>query len=510
VQSFLPEIVQVSAVHREEPLEQQALDGFDHVIVLLPTGMADWPDFPHAGELRQLFDRLADTGDASVLSTVLANASRTSVSLGFCKIAGDTFTMRSAARRVAAPALHQRCARVAAIAPGFPPATAARALRCVVSALALGAAPMPTRKRDDDKSRPGEALREIVTWGACPLNHYRRELAEAQGNGLARWLAALPSNELTVAGYLDRIEVLAARAGWECTVLGEAELAREGAHAFLAVARGSRGHAESSPALVRLQYRPGRSLPVGRPDLCLVGKGICFDTGGVNVKPVQYMQGMNEDMQGSAVALGTLLAITQLALPFRVDVWLALAENAIGPAAYKPQDVITAANGTTIEIIHTDAEGRMVLADTLHLAARERPALMVDLATLTGACVNALTTSYSGVFTNRPELRDLLLDAGRMSGERVWPFPMDEDFDQALDSDIADIKQCAVEGRGDHILAARFLQRFVPEEIPWVHVDLAASRHKGGLADVPTDVTGFGVRFLMDLLVDQVLVESTA
>lgn len=144
----------------------------------------------------------------------------------------------------------------------------------------------------------------------------------------------------------------------------------------------------------------------------------------------------------------------------------------------------------------------MVLADTLALAAREKPALLLDFATLTGACVNALTERYSGAFTNRPGLHDDLQRVGRSSGERVWCFPMDEDFDTDLESPIADVLQCALEGKGDHILAARFLNRFVPESLPWVHLDLAASDRKGGLAHVPTEFTGFGVRYASRLLTD--------
>ena len=147
-----------------------------------------------------------------------------------------------------------------------------------------------------------------------------------------------------------------------------------------------------------------------------------------------------------------------------------------------------AANGTSIQVIHTDAEGRMVLADTLALASREKPDLIVDYATLTGACVTALTERYSGVFTNRAAANRDLMHVGARSGERVWPFPMDDDFDEMLKSDVADIKQCSAETEGDHILAARFLQRFVPSEIPWVHVDMSAGQHKGGLAHVPSEI----------------------
>jgi leucyl aminopeptidase len=187
-------------------------------------------------------------------------------------------------------------------------------------------------------------------------------------------------------------------------------------------------------------------------------------------------------------------------VPYSVDAWLAVTENRLSPTAYKSQDVVSAANGTSIQVIHTDAEGRMVLADTLALAARDEPKLMIDYATLTGSCVAALTQRYYGVFTNRARANQWLLEAGSTSGERVWPFPMDEDFDQMLRSDVADVKQCAVDGHGDHVLAARFLSRFVPKSIPWVHVDLSAGEHKGGLAHVPTDITGFGVRFTLELL----------
>jgi leucyl aminopeptidase len=165
-------------------------------------------------------------------------------------------------------------------------------------------------------------------------------------------------------------------------------------------------------------------------------------------------------------------------------------------------------NGVTIQVVHSDAEGRMVLADTLALASRAAPELLLDFATLTGACVNAITDRYSGAFTNRHGLEAVLQAAGRASGERVWCFPMDEDFDAELDSPVADVLQCAVESKGDHILAARFLARFVPGGLPWAHVDLAASERKGGLAHVPTEFTGFGVRFATQLLRDGSLLEQ--
>ena len=144
----------------------------------------------------------------------------------------------------------------------------------------------------------------------------------------------------------------------------------------------------------------------------------------------------------------------------------------------------------------------MVLADTLALAARDKPRLIIDYATLTGACVYALTERMSGVFSNREALLPVLGAAGTASGERVWGFPLPADFDSDIDSTIADVAQCAVDGKGDHILAARFLKRFVPDATPWVHVDLSSATRRGGLAHVPTEITGFGVRFTLSLLLD--------
>jgi leucyl aminopeptidase len=223
----------------------------------------------------------------------------------------------------------------------------------------------------------------------------------------------------------------------------------------------------------------------------------------VNLKTHRSMLDMHTDMSGSAVALATLIALAELRAPFAADAWLAITENRIGPHGYKPQDVIRAANGVTIQVIHSDAEGRMVLADTLALAGRTRPRFMIDFATLTGACVYALTERMSGVFTNREALVPKLIEAGRVSGERVWNFPFAEDYDADIESKVADVVQCAVEGKGDHIHATRFLARFVPQETPWAHVDLASATRAGGLAHVATEVTGFGVRFALELLLRQ-------
>jgi leucyl aminopeptidase len=326
-----------------------------------------------------------------------------------------------------------------------------------------------------------------------------RERALAEGNTLCRELTVLPPNLLNPASYRERIRTLAKDAGWQIEEYDIKRLKKLKAGAFLAVARGS-GHDDA--AIVRLRYTPNRSLSrkrgrVGEGDdsmqsIAVVGKGICFDTGGHNLKPARYMNNMHDDMNGSAVALGILSAVSRLKLPVNLDVWLAIAENHLSPQAYTQNEVVTAMNGTTIEIVHTDAEGRMVLADALTLAAQEKPAAIIDFATLTGSMAVALGERMSGVISNRDDLALKAVAAGAAVGERVVAFPMPDDYDEALDSTVADVKQCTLDGEADHILAARFLQRFVADT-PWLHVDLSASRCKGGLGAAGTDINGFGV-----------------
>ncbi len=209
-----------------------------------------------------------------------------------------------------------------------------------------------------------------------------RAEAEAKGNNLARWLTTQPPNFLDAVGYAGLARNMAKEHGWQFKRFGTKELEKLGCGAFLAVAQ---GNDNDSASIVRLRYRPGSKT--AKADLSLVGKGIIFDTGGTNLKPFEFMLDMHGDMQGSAVALGTFLAISTLELPIAVDCWLAITENRTGPNAYKSQDVITAANGKTIQTVHTDAEGRMALADALVLASREKPGMIFDYATLTGSCI---------------------------------------------------------------------------------------------------------------------------
>jgi leucyl aminopeptidase len=450
-------------------------------------------DLPFGALLSRLHGQAKALGPSAILGThVGPNATR--VALVPVNPAGSTFEFLTLAAR-AWKEIGASAPRTLLIAtPGLDSAVASRALEAMSAAALAGAAPLPNMKSKPSRPRPLETLTLLGEKAGIDI---ARLGAVDRGNHLARWLTTLPPNVLNSGSYKRALATLARRKGWSWTFLDRAKLRRAGAGAFLAVAR---ANAHADAGIVRLRYRSPRRRNVLR--IALVGKGICFDTGGINLKPHKSMYQMHEDMQGSAVAVGTLLALGELEAPFDIDCWLAITENEIGAQAYRPQEVVRAANGVTIQVVHSDAEGRMVLADTLALAAREKPALILDFATLTGACVTALTDRFSGIFTNRPQWHGVLETAGRDSGERVWPFPMEEDFDADLESPIADILQCAIDGKGDHILAARFLNRFVPADVPWIHLDLAASNRSGGLAHVPTDFTGFGVRYATQLLLN--------
>ena len=469
-----------------------ALARYECAIVFLPAepSPADWAAVPHGSLLRALYRRRERKPGDAVQLRVGARAE--TLVLAVC-LAGtaSTFERLDAAGKLARLALESQPQSLLLYAHGGDLDVMQAALNATVAALQAAAFRFATFKSEAKPHRP---LARIDVSGTGKLAALDLTLATSAGNNLARWLTALPPNTLDAAGYRRLLQELARRLGLEFKFYGETQLKRLGAGAFLAV---SQGNATRDAGIVHLAYRPGRT---SSPAVSLVGKGICFDTGGTNLKTHKGMLDMHMDMEGSAVAVGSLYALHSLRSPLAVDCWLAITENRTGPTAYKPQDVVRAHNGTTVQVIHTDAEGRMVLADTLSLAAGGRPRAIIDYATLTEACVYALTERYSGAFTNRPEARELIEAAGTSSGERVWCFPMDADFDTDLESAVADVLQCTTEGKGDHILAARFLNRFVPKNIAWLHLDLAAGARTGGLGHIGTEITGFGVRYTLDLL----------
>ena len=457
-----------------------ALRAHGHVLVLVPDATAVAADGEAQRALRALLKRRRFKPAELLKKPLAANlVSGTLVAWSMTEAKHSAFQAHASMRAALDLLFAENPQEIAiVIAPGpNSRQTAQTALYCAwVNGIVL-----PERKSKGGR----KALRAIHLYGVRDGAAFASLRAQAEGNVLCRELTALPPNELTPGAYRRRVRALAHAHRWKHEEFGFDRLRSLGAGAFCAVAQGS---AIRDAAIVHLRYSGARA----KRTVALVGKGICYDTGGHNLKPARYMFGMHEDMNGSAVALGILLAATRLKLAVNIDCWLAISRNDISPRAYHQNEVVRALNGTTIEVTHTDAEGRMVLADTLTLAARRKPDLMIDFATLTGSMHVALGNRYSGAFATSDVLAAQAVAAGRRCGERLCMFPLDDDYDDALDSKIADVRQCTLEGDADHILATRFLKRFTAGT-PWLHLDLSASSCKGGLGAVASDLTGFGV-----------------
>jgi leucyl aminopeptidase len=480
--------------------DTRVLAGIDQLLLVLPDKIAPsvWDSVPQGKQLKALVERRS-AGGVPAVSSRLDNKRQTAIQLGKLAVSRDAFDRLTFARKMTSAATREKAATIGIWVLGFDNNEQTLIVNDMLCAVLAAGFQLPEFKT---KSTPNR-IKSVRILGLNKKIDVSRSAAEAEGNNIARYLTSLPPNKLDAKEYVSILRKMAKNSGWQFKKYGLAELKKMGAGAFLAVAQ---GNADDSAAIIHLRYKPSKRNSA--PALSLVGKGIIFDTGGTNLKPFTSMLDMHIDMGGSAVAVGTLQALTELKVPYAVDCWLAITENRTGPTAYKPQDVVTAANGTTIQTIHTDAEGRMALADTLVFASRGKPRFMLDYATLTGACVTAITTRYSGVFTNHADLHPVLKRCGRDSGERVWPFPIGKEFLEELKSETADLMQCSPNGGGDHILAASFLNEFVDPKIPWVHVDLSACSRKGGLAHIPTEITGFGVRFSLNLILDKKVLDN--
>ena len=482
-----------------------------HLLVLLPKSKVLPKDIAHGDLLAAVLKRRDMKADELAKSPVAANAANgTLVAWAMVDLDKDTFAQQVQVRKGLQLLLEEQPKSIA-IAVNGDAAQRQRMAELAVYGAWVNGALLPVHKKKDER----KALQKIEVYGLdagansfaqgsksgrmnSPLQAASKKAfdalkAQAAGNLLCRELTVLPPNELTPGAYRQRVKKLATANGWKHEEFTMPKLRKMGAGAFVAVAQGSD---PEDAAIVHLSYQYPKATQI----IALVGKGICFDTGGHNLKPSRYMHNMHEDMNGSAVTLGILLAASQQKLAVNIDCWLALAQNHISPKAYKQNDIVKALNGTNIEVMHTDAEGRMVLADTLTLASRAKPKLIIDFATLTGSMATALGSRYSGVFGTTDELAQRAVSVSKQVGERLCAFPQDEDYEPALDSKVADIKQCTLDGEADHILATRFLKRFVEHDTPWLHVDLSASRCEGGLGIVAHDVNGFGVAWGLKML----------
>ena len=319
----------------------------------------------------------------------------------------------------------------------------------------------------------------------------RRGEIVGQAVNLARTLGNTPPAEKTPPALAERFRTELEGTGVEVAIWDESKIASERFGGLLGVAAGS----DIPPRFVVMEYRKGGE----KPTLALVGKGVTFDSGGLSLKPSASMEDMKNDMTGGAVVLATLQAVARLELPVNVVGYVAMTENMTGGRAMKLGDVLTIRNGKTVEVLNTDAEGRLILADTLSYAAESKPDRMLDLATLTGACLVALGNKMAGLFSNDNAFAAEVNDAARKAGERTWRLPLDADFYELIRSNIADLKN--VGGKwGGASSAAKFLEQFVAD-VPWVHLDIAGpswsdsegpSRDPGG--------TGCFVRTLVRLL----------
>jgi leucyl aminopeptidase len=373
-----------------------------------------------------------------------------------------------------------------------PPAEQAAAL---VEGTIIGAY-SPGRWKTSENGRP-KAIERIVFEREDVRVAAERAAVIADQANRARDLVNMPPNELYPATFADHAAALAAEhEHLTATALGPKEMEELGMGALLAVGRGSR----NEPRLIVLRYEPPQPA---RADvvLGLVGKAITFDAGGISIKPAGGMDAMKGDMAGGAGTLHGIGAVAALGLPVRAIAVIASAENLPGGDAFRPGDILTAANGKTIEIINTDAEGRLVLADALWYARREGATHVIDLATLTGAMVIALGDLYAGFFANDDDWRERIVAAGERSGDLTWPFPLHPRYRRYVDSAYADMKNGSTLREGSPALAAEFLQEFSGDG-PWAHVDMAGTgfidRSRGDYLRVPGG-TGYGVRLIAEL-----------
>jgi leucyl aminopeptidase len=316
-----------------------------------------------------------------------------------------------------------------------------------------------------------------------------RILAEAAN--FARDLGNEPPNVLTPTEMAERAQRMAKDVGLECEIYGPDWMREQGMGALLGVAQGS----AQEPRFIVLRHRGG---PANEPGLALVGKGITFDTGGISIKPGADMDEMKMDMCGGAAVIGAMMAIAQIRPAMNVTGIVPATENMPDGASYRPGDILRASNGKTIEILNTDAEGRLILADALSWAVKQGLAPLVDAATLTGAMVVALGHVRAGVFSNDEALQHSVLAASEAAGEKLWPMPMDEEYDALIRSEIADVKQVGGRAAGS-ISAAKVISNFVGAT-PWAHLDIAGVNSRGRRdAEGEKGATGFGVRTFVEL-----------
>ena len=342
---------------------------------------------------------------------------------------------------------------------------------------------------DAYRSEPGEAGPEALAVRTGEDLEPARIVAEAQN--AARDLANAPANEMTPTRLAARARELASELGLECEVLGREQIRYAGMGAFAAVAQGS----EEEPQLITLRYEPdGATGPV----LGFVGKAVTFDSGGISIKPAMKMSTMKSDMSGGAAVLESIGAIARLGLPARVLAVVGATENMISGRAVRPGDIVRARSGTTIEIVNTDAEGRLVLCDCLTHAREQGAERLVDVATLTGGIVIALGSTYAGLFSSDDAWAETVRAAGERAGERLWRMPLDEEYADIIRGTWADVVNANEDRKATSVTAAEFLHRF-EGDTPWAHLDIAGVGWDAGRPYAAKGGSGFATRTLVEI-----------
>ncbi|MFT5315123.1 MAG: leucyl aminopeptidase, partial [Candidatus Krumholzibacteriia bacterium] len=368
--------------------------------------------------------------------------------------------------------------------------------RCWAEGAEMAVSPIGILKTDKGKKTPSPTAWTLLA-DAGRAKALQRGLQEADayvaGCLFARDLVNLPPNILTPIELSKRAKKMAQSEGLSCTILNVPQMKKLNMGGILGVGQGSR----QEPRLISLRYKAPRAKGKKVPSFALVGKGITFDTGGISLKPGADMDLMKSDMGGSAAVLGAILTAARLKLPVDIHVVVPTAENMPDGLAIKPADVLTMANGKTVEVLNTDAEGRLVLADGLWYASRDKPDHIIDAATLTGACVIALGSHFAGVMGNSGVLMDALSQAGGETHERVWPLPLVDEFKDEVKGTWGDLKNLGNGREAGAQTAAAFLSFFVDEKSSWAHVDIAGPSYTtSGQVTCPKGGTGFGARLI--------------
>jgi leucyl aminopeptidase len=481
----------------------------DALVVAACTGPAGPQPAPGAkdvddalgGTLAATLAALGATGEAGEVTKIASGGRLTApliVAVGIGADSGDAPIEPEVLRRAAGAAVR------AVVSPGGNGQPGQRRIALALpardqveaEAVALGALLGSYTFRRYRSEPAAQATLTLLAGGSHAAEAARRAEVLATAVNLVRDLVNTGPSDLVPATFADRAGQIAAEAGMDIAVLDEEALAGGGYGGILGVGQGS----VHPPRLVRLEYAPPQASKV----LVLAGKGITFDSGGLSLKPAKAMETMKSDMGGAAAVLGAMQAIAALGLSVRVIGYLPLAENMPSGTAQRPSDVLTIYGGTTVEVLNTDAEGRLVLADALARSGSDSPDVLVDVATLTGAQVVSLGPRVAGVMANDDALRDAVVDAAGRAGEAMWPMPLPDELRKGLESSVADLTNVAPDRNGGMLVAGLFLREFVPPGVRWAHLDIAGPSYNDGSPHgyTPKGGTGAATRALVQIAQD--------